>query len=189
MPEPCHRWTPPPVPPHQQTHFPALDRRRAIVNDAMSHNIGAEGVPRDTPPSHRTRHQISRSISEFSSPIRLHRHQSHTRAIRDQRERDGLSALSPTPQGRLSLDGSRSDGITSNCSPDPSRNASRRTSILMASGDDAPAAAPGMISMNGVGSGTATKALVEDALALERKRAVARERFVYSRRLDNRQAD
>ncbi|KAK0751541.1 hypothetical protein B0T18DRAFT_362078 [Schizothecium vesticola] len=140
----------------------------------MSHNIGVDG-PRDTPPAQRARHQISRSISELSSPIRLHRHQSHTRVVRD-RERDGLNPLSPTAQGRLSLDGSRSDGVTLNYSPEPSRNASRRTSIMMASGDDAPAATTaGTTIANGAVGGTATKASAEDALALERQRALARE--------------
>lgn len=142
----------------------------------MSHNIGVDG-PRDTPPAQRTRHQISRSISELSSPIRLHRHQSHTRVVRD-RERDGLNPLSPTAQGRLSLDGSRSDGVTLNCSPEPSRNASRRTSILMVSGDDAPPATNGTVAANGAVGGMASKAPAEDALALERQRAAARERLV-----------
>ncbi|KAK1830027.1 hypothetical protein QBC39DRAFT_355059 [Podospora conica] len=139
----------------------------------MSHNTGVDNA-RDTPPSQRTRHQISRSISELSSPIRLHRHQSHTRVVRE-RERDGLNPLSPTTaQGRSSLDGSRSDGTTLNYSPEPSRNASRRTSIMMPSGDDAPAATAGAVVTNGAVGGMPSK-INMDALALEIQRVAARE--------------
>ncbi|KAK0631827.1 hypothetical protein B0T14DRAFT_502533 [Immersiella caudata] len=134
----------------------------------MSHN-GVEG-PRETPPT-RARHQISRSISELSSPIRLHRHHSHHRAKEreKERERDGRATVSqtaPTPQqGRSSLDGSRSDGAT--LSPDPSR----RTSILLAA-DDAQTAMAGIATANGP---AATKAQLEDMLLKERQMVIARE--------------
>ncbi|KAK0658933.1 hypothetical protein QBC41DRAFT_237661 [Cercophora samala] len=83
----------------------------------------------------RSRHQITRSISEISSPIRLHRHHSH-RVIRE-RERD---ALSPITQSAVSLqrsspqpfEVSKSAGGTPNISPNPSR----RPSVLYASADE-----------------------------------------------------
>lgn len=138
----------------------------------MSHN-GVEG-PRETPP-HRARHQISRSISELSSPIRLHRHHSNHRAAKEkekdkekEKERDGrVSApqATPMPQGRLSLDGSRSDELTP--SPDPSR----RTSIFLAA-DDAQAAMSGATITNGPST---TKVHLEDVLKKERLNAMARE--------------
>ncbi|KAK4451735.1 hypothetical protein QBC34DRAFT_52279 [Podospora aff. communis PSN243] len=134
----------------------------------MSHN-GVEG-PRETPP-HRARHQISRSISELSSPIRLHRHHSHHRAKEKEkeRERDGRAtapqAAAMVQQGRSSLDGSRSDGVTP--SPDPSR----RTSILLAS-EDAQTAMAGTTAANGP---AATKAQLEAALLKERQMVIARE--------------
>jgi len=138
----------------------------------MSHN-GVEGA-RETPP-HRARHQIGRSISELSSPIRLHRHHSHHRAAKEkekekEKERDGrvqAPQATPMPQGRLSLDGSRSDGLTP--SPDPSR----RTSILLAA-DEAQAAMPGATITNGP---SITKVHLEDVLWKERQKAMARERF------------
>ncbi|KAK3394200.1 hypothetical protein B0H63DRAFT_39494 [Podospora didyma] len=95
----------------------------------MSPN-GAEGFKAASP--HRPRHQITRSISELSSPIRLHRHHSHRAAKEKERDRE---ALAPVPQSvRLSLDGERSEAMTPNLSP----NASRRTSILVAPTDDSP---------------------------------------------------
>jgi len=96
----------------------------------MAH-IGPEQSKGASSP-HRPRHQISRSISELSSPIRLHRHHSH-RAPKE-RDRDVLSPVAQTTapantQGRLSFDGPPSAVATPNLSPNPSR----RTSILFAS--------------------------------------------------------
>lgn len=90
----------------------------------MSGN-GADS-PRATPP-HRPRHQISRSISELSSPIRLHRHD-HSSHARKEREREDRTALSPPITPALlamdSISGSKSEGVTPNMSPNPSRRAS-----------------------------------------------------------------
>ncbi|KAK4193420.1 hypothetical protein QBC35DRAFT_105572 [Podospora australis] len=87
-----------------------------------------------TSSSGRPRHQITRSISEFASPIRLHRQHSN-RAIRD--NRDTLSPLVQSPlqslRNRPSFEGgSKSEGVSPNISP----NASRRTSVLYTSPDD-----------------------------------------------------
>ncbi len=147
-------------------HFLCVDSGSpANHRDTMSHNNGVDGI-KDTAP-HRTRHQITRSISELSSPIRLHRHHSH-RAPKE-KERDGLVVASiPATQGRMSLDGgSRSDGVTPSLSPNPSR----RASILAASADDAPVTAA--VPQNAL----ATRAL-EDITSQERQKAVARERCV-----------
>ncbi|KAK3694833.1 hypothetical protein B0T22DRAFT_453550 [Podospora appendiculata] len=138
----------------------------------MSHN-GVEGSKPGTPSAaspQRSRHQLSRSISELSSPIRLHRHHSH----RDrERERDGLtpvpsntsSAMASTPQNRLSLESSRSDRVTPNLSPNPSR----RTSILAASLDDssstAATAAASVTAPPVVGSSTAGTAAAAGIIA------------------------
>ncbi|KAK4154718.1 hypothetical protein C8A00DRAFT_14162 [Chaetomidium leptoderma] len=82
----------------------------------------------------RPRHQIKRSISEISSPIRLRRHHSHRAAIeldRDSRTSTSQSAI-PVVQGRPSFEWSRSEGVTPNLTP----SASRRTSVLYASADE-----------------------------------------------------
>ncbi|KAG7293145.1 hypothetical protein NEMBOFW57_003191 [Staphylotrichum longicolle] len=95
----------------------------------------------------RPRHQIKRSISEISSPIRLHRHQSH-RATRDT-ERDSRTpapqSAFPLLQGRRSFEWSRSEGVTPNLTP----SASRRTSILYASADEVMMPAIKALSENG----------------------------------------
>jgi hypothetical protein len=116
-------------------------------------------------PPGRPRHQITRSISEISSPIRLHRHHSH-RAIK-QSERD---THSPAPhsaiavvQGRPSFEWSRSEGATPNLTP----NASRRTSILYTSTEEV------MPVVNALSDNGSAKELVK-----EQQKAVARERFV-----------
>ncbi|KAK4230593.1 hypothetical protein QBC38DRAFT_515888 [Podospora fimiseda] len=98
----------------------------------MSQN-GAEASK--SPSAGRPRHQITRSISEISSPIsRLHRHNSN-RVLKD-RERETLSPVVqstvPGPQGRRSFEVPRFEGVTPNGSP----NGSRRTSILYNSADD-----------------------------------------------------
>lgn len=142
----------------------------SVSEEAQPHtmpNNGSESQ-RDTPP-YRARHQITRSISELSSPIRLHRHQSH-RDAKD-RDRDGPTPQAAPPQtsGRASLDGSRSDGVTPNLSPSPSR----RASILNHSSDDAPPP------MNPVDMSITPIAKVPEAhVVAERQRVLARERFV-----------
>ncbi|KAK3310182.1 uncharacterized protein B0T15DRAFT_27907 [Chaetomium strumarium] len=88
----------------------------------MSQNVG--DASKVSSPG-RPRHQITRSISEISSPIRLHRE-------RETRTPVAQSALSAV-QGRRSYEWSRSETVTPNLSP----NASRRTSILYASADEA----------------------------------------------------
>lgn len=81
----------------------------------------------------RSRHQITRSISELSSPIRLHRHHSHRAAKEKDRDRDVLSPVPSSTGVRASLDGgSPSGAVTPNLSPNPSR----RTSILFAQSAD-----------------------------------------------------
>ncbi|KAK4136507.1 hypothetical protein BT67DRAFT_416608 [Trichocladium antarcticum] len=79
-------------------------------------------------PPGRPRHQITRSISEISSPMRAHRRYSHRaikQAHRDTHSPAAQSAISSS-QGRRSFELSRSEGATPNITP----NASRRTSIL-----------------------------------------------------------
>ncbi|KAK0731459.1 hypothetical protein B0H67DRAFT_564874 [Lasiosphaeris hirsuta] len=135
----------------------------------MTHN-GAEG-PKEIPPQ-RARHQITRSISELSSPIRLHRHHSHRAA--KERERDGLNPVLqsaiPMAQTRMSLDGSRSDSMTPNLSP----NASRRTSIFIAPTDEPPVT---MLPTNTPAppSLLTSKVSAEDAISRERQKATVRE--------------
>ncbi|KAK4162120.1 hypothetical protein QBC43DRAFT_322386 [Cladorrhinum sp. PSN259] len=108
---------------------------------------GAEAFKTSSPA--RPRHQITRSISEFSSPIsRLHRHNSN-RAFKDNRDRETLSPVAQStvsgPQARHSYEVSRSEGVTPNASP----NASRRASVLYNSADDV---------MPGILGGSAQKA-------------------------------
>ncbi|TDZ13043.1 hypothetical protein C8035_v000179 [Colletotrichum spinosum] len=89
-------------------------------------------------PARRPRHQITRSITEFSPPIRMHRHRhSHhhhhhtttTTNRRDDRASPGLSVADKgLVLGRSSLDMTRSEFATPSRSPD----SSRRTSALLA---------------------------------------------------------
>jgi hypothetical protein len=112
----------------------------------------------------RPRHQIKRSISEISSPIRLQRQYSHRAARetgRDSRTSAPQSAI-PTVQGSRSFEWSRSEGVTPNITP----SASRRTSVFYASADElmpATKAPKDNGSVNG--------------LAKEQQKAVARERL------------
>ncbi|KAK4238299.1 hypothetical protein C8A03DRAFT_33697 [Achaetomium macrosporum] len=121
----------------------------------MSQNGG--DASKASPPS-RPRHQITRSISEISSPIRLHRHQSHRATRETERETRTPVAQSATPvaQSRRSYEWSRSEAVTPNLSP----NASRRTSILYASADEVM---------------PTTKAPKDNGLAKEQQKAAARE--------------
>ncbi|KAK4105768.1 hypothetical protein N658DRAFT_492262 [Parathielavia hyrcaniae] len=98
---------------------------------SMSQNGG--DASRTSSPG-RPRHQITRSISEISSPIRLHRHHSHRTNKETERETRSSAPQSAIPvvQGRRSLEWSRSERATPNLTPSPSR----RTSILYASADE-----------------------------------------------------
>ncbi|KAK4147729.1 uncharacterized protein C8A04DRAFT_24277 [Dichotomopilus funicola] len=84
-------------------------------------------------PPGRPRHQIKRSISEISSPIRLHRHHSHRAGKETDRDARSAAPQSAVVQTQRSLEWSRSEGVTPNLTP----NASRRTSVLYASADEA----------------------------------------------------
>ncbi len=117
----------------------------------------------------RPRHQITRSISELkatkvSSPMRLRRYQSQRVAPeteqQDSRAPAPQSAI-PLGQGKPSFEWSRSEGVTPNQTP----SASRRTSVLYASADEAmpPTKAP---RDNGLGN----------TLVKEQRKAAARER-------------
>lgn len=111
----------------------------------------------------RPRHQIKRSISEISSPIRLHRHHSHRAAKeteRDSRTPAPQSAI-PVVQGSRSFEWSRSEGVTPSHTP----SASRRTSLLYASADEVMPATTKASKDNGLVSG----------LAKEQQKAAARE--------------
>ncbi len=122
----------------------------------------------------RPRHQITRSISELkatkvSSPMRLRRYQSQRVAPeteqQDSRAPAPQSAI-PLGQGKPSFEWSRSEGVTPNHTP----SASRRTSVLYASADEAmpPTKAP---RDNGLAN----------TLVKEQRKAVARERLVRPR--------
>ncbi|KAL2165271.1 hypothetical protein VTH06DRAFT_568 [Thermothelomyces fergusii] len=82
----------------------------------------------------RPRHQITRSISEISSPIRLHRRHSYLAGNEGERESRAstLQSATLTVQGKRSFELPRSEGVTPNLTP----NASRRTSVLYASADE-----------------------------------------------------
>ncbi|KAK3300268.1 uncharacterized protein B0H64DRAFT_369536 [Chaetomium fimeti] len=111
----------------------------------------------------RPRHQIKRSISEISSPIRLHRHHSYRAAKeteRDSRTPAPQSAI-PVVQGSRSFEWSRSEGVTPNQTP----SASRRTSLLYASADEVMPATTKASKDNGVVNG----------LSKEQQKAAARE--------------
>lgn len=112
----------------------------------------------------RPRHQITRSISEISSPIRLHRHHSHRAAVKEGEQDTRVPAPQsavPVVQARHSFERARSDGVTPNLSP----NTSRRTSILCASTDEVMSATKGSRD-RGLANG----------LLKEKQKALARER-------------
>jgi hypothetical protein len=113
----------------------------------------------------RPRHQITRSISEISSPIRLHRHHSHRATREPDREARTSAPQSAIPvvQGKPSFEWSRSERATPNLTP----SASRRTSILYASADEA---MPAIKVTKDSG--------LADGLVKEQQRAAARERLV-----------
>jgi len=128
------------------------------ARDTMSQN-GGDASKASSPG--RPRHQIRRSISEISSPVRLQRHNSH-RAVREIARDHRASAPQSAIQARRSFEWSaRSEGVTPNLTP----SASRRTSVLYASADEAM---------------PATKASKDNGslngLTKEQQKAVARER-------------
>src|SRR5690242_9309853 len=102
-------------------HHPLFGRLKGPVrNRAMS--LNDRDVQKQSS-AHRSRHQITRSISELSGPIRLHRHHHH-----QTRDRDAPLSGAPTLQGRISLDGVKLEGMTPNMSPNSSRRPSIRSS-------------------------------------------------------------
>jgi hypothetical protein len=132
----------------------------------MSQNGG--DAYKASPPG-RARHQINRSLSDMSTPIRLRRHQSQRTTTaptlketeRDSRTPAPQSAL-PLVQAKRSFEWSRSEGVTPNLTP----SASRRTSVLYASADEVMPAL----------KAPKDSSLVVNGLAREKQRAVARER-------------
>lgn len=126
-------------------------------------NDGIKSSKSASPSRHR--HQITRSITELSSPIHLHRHH-NSHHHRRERERDDKlpvpQSAAPILQGRGSLDAPRSDFVTPNLSPD----ASRRTSVLIPASEDA----VGLLAnaQNG------RRPLREEDLRLEREKTLAR---------------
>jgi hypothetical protein len=133
----------------------------------MSQNGG--DASKASPPG-RPRHQIKRSISEISSPIRLHRHHSHRAAARETTERDlrtsAPQSAIPVVQGRRSLEWSRSEGVTPNLTP----SASRRTSLLYASADEVMAVPKAPRDNN----------VLVNPLVKEQLKAAARERLAHT---------
>ncbi len=128
---------------------------------AMSNN--AYDAQKQTPPS-RARHQITRSISEVSSPIRLHRHHhapNHRAKDRDDKTSVPQSAA-PSPPTRGSLEGTRLEAYT----PSMSANPSRRASVHLSNDDMAvQAASPGHL---------VSRFTMEEHLAMELDRGAAR---------------
>ncbi len=123
----------------------------------------------------RPRHQITRSITEVSSPIRLHRHHhgQHPRArdrYRDERPAVAQSAAASL-HGRTSLDGTRSETYTPNLSPDQSR----RTSVHMQNDDiGAQPAAAAAAAAAAAPSQPASELTKEEQLGVELNKAAAR---------------
>jgi len=165
------------------------ERPRAEAHKAtMSASNGAE--QKSAAASHlRPRHQISRSISELS-PIHLHRHNhsghhssSHSRREKPERagERDDQIYHSRSAgsavifQPRTSLEVPRWEGTDSLTPGTPSPDQSRRTSALIASGDEQ------MGHAQEAGSGTTlyTRKLSRDEeVQEERRKAAVRTRYV-----------
>ncbi|KAH8885229.1 hypothetical protein GQ53DRAFT_599018, partial [Thozetella sp. PMI_491] len=129
------------------------------------------------PPHHsKSRHQLTRSISELSSPIRLHRHNSNRRAKEKDKDRDDrIPVPQPVEKGRLSLDGgTRSEAITPNLSPNPSR----RASIMISASEDMASALPpasGLVPGKLPAPAPAPPVMREDELLRERQNAETRE--------------
>ncbi|KAI1487454.1 hypothetical protein F5X96DRAFT_149054 [Biscogniauxia mediterranea] len=82
----------------------------------------------------RPQHQINRSASELSSPIKLPRHHPlHQRRERDRDDRASLSANPAIPLPRDSLDLPRSEGVT----PGATTDTSRRLDMFLPGAEDA----------------------------------------------------
>jgi hypothetical protein len=112
----------------QLIHPPPLsDPFHRKEGGTMSNN-GLE--PRKPSSPYRPRHQIHRSITELSSPIRLHRQ--HNPKERQSDERVLVSAHPTLQQTRSSLDLTRSEGVTPNMTP----NGSRRASVMIPGGEE-----------------------------------------------------
>ena len=147
-------------------------------------NTGAAPADGSKPtPPPRPRHQLTRSISELSSPIRLHRHHSNRPTKEKDKDTDtrppmAQSTLMPNP--RVSLDRIRSEGMSPSHTPDTSR----RASIMAPANEDSPAALGGSPSATAIAKmGTPPPippAMREELLRRERQNAEAREQFVPS---------
>ncbi|KAK4111967.1 hypothetical protein N656DRAFT_780106 [Canariomyces notabilis] len=118
----------------------------------------------------RPRHQITRSISEISSPIHLHRR--HSQLATKEKNRDTHSSASrsaiPIVQDRRSFEVLRSEGVT----PKPSPNASRRTSILHVSTDEL---MPTSAAVSSPAPALAIKDSKDDGLVRQQQKAAAQE--------------
>ncbi|OLN88777.1 hypothetical protein CCHL11_01817 [Colletotrichum chlorophyti] len=105
-------------------------------------------------PGRRPRHQITRSISEFSPPLKMHRHRHshhqhptihalhHTSSHVKGTAASGMLLVDERlpPPGRSSLDMTRSEHVTPNRSPDSSRRTSALVGPMVGMGEH-PAAA------------------------------------------------
>ncbi|WDK14165.1 hypothetical protein CGRA01v4_05446 [Colletotrichum graminicola] len=102
-------------------------------------------------PARRPRHQITRSITEFSPPLRMHRHRhSHHHHptqhalhlnVQSRRDRDRLLLLDerapgPGAGGRSSLDMPRSEHVTPSRTPDSSRRTSALVGPMIGGGEN-----------------------------------------------------
>lgn len=91
-------------------------------------NSGVADLPKQSPSSRPgSRHQIKRSLSELTSPGRLHRRQQQHRRQESIQDEKLWSPANITTQMRRSLDLPMSAGATPVMSP----NQSRRASILI----------------------------------------------------------
>lgn len=93
--------------------------------------------PFPTPVSPTRRHQVTRSISEFSSFPKLHRqphnrHDQQPHVSRNHKEREVAQSTGPNLQVNGEVVGSMSDTVSAN----DSKDASRRTSVLVSGWDD-----------------------------------------------------
>ncbi len=126
----------------------------------------------------RPRHQLSRSISELSSPIRLHRlHSNRSTKEKDGDVRPAMPQSSQPSNARLSIERVRSEGMTPNLTPD----ASRGTSIMVPAGEENHALLAAPPSTAAIAKALAAApippAAREEMIRKERQDAEARERF------------
>ncbi|KAF6808097.1 hypothetical protein CSOJ01_07785 [Colletotrichum sojae] len=103
-------------------------------------------------PARRPRHQITRSITEFSPPLKMHRHR-HSHHHHHRRDNSKLLFPDERPPGlsvperglvlgRSSLDMPRSEFATPSRSPDESRRASSLVGPMVGGGENPLAASP-----------------------------------------------